>query len=193
MMFQKSPNQLLVLALLAGLITGAASSGLMQNLFLDGYNPGGDRFGIQTHLTLSAGVAFAILAPPILRWLLNLPKGALIACGFASVGGMFLASEAAFWTFVITDDTDNLIPAYLAGSVVGSTILSGAIAWAGRLRNAVRVIGHSVAWPTLWAAFIGTYITMNDAQKLFEWPNDMLLFCGWQAAFLGALAWAMRD
>lgn len=183
----------LIIALLTGLITGAASSGLMQNLFLGGYNPGGDRFGIQTHLTLSAGVAFAILAPFALRWLLHLPKAALIACGLASIGGMFLASEAAFWTFVITDDTDNLIPAYLAGSVVGSTILSGAIVWAGRLPNVGRVIGHCIAWPTLWAAFTSVYVTMNDAQKLLEWPNDMLLFCGWQAAFLGALTWATRD
>ena len=193
MMLQKSPNQLMVLALLAGLFTGAASSGLMQNLFPGGHNPGGDRFGIQTHLTLSAGVAFAILAPLALHWLLRLPKSALIACGLASIGGMFLASEAAFWTFVATDDTKNVIPAYLAGSVVGSTILSGAIVWAGRLRNVGRVIGHCVAWPTLWAALIGSYITMNDAQKLLEWPNDMLLFCGWQAAFLGALTWALRD
>lgn len=187
-------HQPMLIALLVGLLSGVVSSGLLQGLFFSEVELGGERFGIQTFLTLSAGAAFAVIGTAFLRWRYQLVTPAVILCVGASIMGMFLATEAAFWTVIITDGPNNasVLPAYIVGSLVGATILSGAVAWATRTGQAKRIIGHGVLWPTLWAAAVGAYITMDPNRDLVAWPNDMLLFCGWQAAFLGALTQAMR-
>lgn len=175
---------------LIGLLTGLVSSGLLQALLMGDVDIGNERFDLQAHLALSAGVAFAAIAPPFLGWRFGLPVRALIGCAAASIGGMFLATETAFWTYIWIDETaePNFVLPYLAGSVVGAAILSSTLAWATGRGHAKPIVIQGVLWPTLWATAMGMYMSMDRTADPLEWPVDMLLFCGWQAAFLSALA-----
>ena len=180
----------LLLAVLTGICTGILSTGALHILAENDLVPGGDRFGIQSLLTLSAGVCFGAIAPFFLKLRLGFGTTALIAAAIASVAGMALASEAAFWTYVQANDynEENFILSYVVGSIVGASVLSGAIALALRSGDWRRIVGNCILWPTIWSAIVGAAITIEGSGRVIEWPYDFLLFCGWQVAFLAALA-----
>ncbi|MEM7724505.1 MAG: hypothetical protein AAF376_19360 [Pseudomonadota bacterium] len=194
-MSQFSPQMPMGFALCIGLLSGIVSTFLLEpvlsfdwsSLLVRTY---GDRISLQLSLALSAGLPFGLIGAAYLWWRKSIgwPMGLIFVA--LSMVGMFAAVEVAIQVFVMNDDPNDLtlVPSYLAASLVGAGIVMGGSVLIARLKNWRFMMLHGLLWPTVASLLVAVAIVASQAENLFDPPWSVLLFCGWQAAFLAVLS-----
>ncbi|MEM1342168.1 MAG: hypothetical protein AAGF68_07580 [Pseudomonadota bacterium] len=183
-------------ALFAGFASGTLSAATLPafiHMLRNMIGPLPELFEIWISFALTVGLSFAVIGGAYARRYLGLRWRGLAVWTLTSMLGIIVAFHAST-PFYDTNDLTNFYQPFLIGSLVGGSIFLIPVLFVGQFTSRLWVFVKGVGFSTAWALFSAYFLQLIESDDPLQAPGSVVLFAGWQAAMLLAMAGsALRD